>query len=158
MKISRSCVTISHLYPRFDFFQTWYFVIKNTHQLRDPSKRSKVKILYLSRLATLNFSWSTMHLSMHQKLLNQLSRSFQFSFFLDLRSLTNLLRLFVLFPTNFCLAFLFTINSNRILFATKLYLSARIFKKNSPTENIGARFFPSRCRDNAKFLAQRSHQ
>lgn len=62
MKISRSCVTISHLYPRFDFFQTWYFVIKNTHQLRDPSKRSKVKILYLSRLATLNFSWSTMHL------------------------------------------------------------------------------------------------
>lgn len=62
MKISRSCVTISHLYPRFDFFQTWYFVIKNTHQLRDPSKRSKVKILYLSRLATLNFSWSTIHL------------------------------------------------------------------------------------------------
>lgn len=53
--------------PEIRFFSndSWYFVthIKSTHQLCDPSKKDlKVKILDLSRLATLNFARLTMHL------------------------------------------------------------------------------------------------
>lgn len=65
MKISRSCVTISHLHPRFDFSQTVLgislCILKVHISYAIQVKDLKVKILDLSRLATLNFARLTMH-------------------------------------------------------------------------------------------------
>ena len=141
---------------RFFSNGSWYFIIKNTHQLRDPSKRLKVKILdpsistrytelfLINDAFMMKFNDSSYRYRCI-KLLNQLSRSFQFFFFfffLDFRSLTNLLRtLFV--PIFASPSVSFSSPSIRIVFYSRQNCISQlsIFKKNSPTENMGARFF-----------------
>lgn len=145
--------------PEIRFFSngSWYFVmhIKSTHQLCDPSKRfegknSRFISIRHTEFCPINDAWSMMKFNDSSyryrctKLLNQLSRSFQFSFFLDFLPFSHESSSPYFFH-HFCLQFfLFTINSNRILFATKLYLWARIFKRNSllPTENRRSAIFP----------------
>ena len=141
---------------RFFSNGSWYFIIKNTHQLRDPSKRLKVKILdpsistrytelfLINDAFMMKFNDSSYRYRCI-KLLNQLSRSFQFFLFFFSRLSFSHESSSYPFRTNFCLAFsffLFTINSNRILFATKLYLSAQYIQEEFPDGEYGSSIFP----------------